>query len=65
MKARLAFLTSPAPNVYLFNYQEEGKEGLCQVEISERHLANIVVDGASHALRSSNRVQSIQQESAE
>lgn len=58
MKAKIAFLTSPAPHVYLFNYQEDGKEGLCQVEISEGHLANIVIDGASYALRrSTHRVQ--------
>lgn len=66
MIAKIAYLTSPAPNVYLFNYQEEGKEGISQVEISQAHLANIIVDGASFALRrpSLNRVIEPQTESA-
>jgi len=51
MKAKIAFLTSPAPNVFILNYQEEGKEGIERVEITKAHLANIVIDGASYALR--------------
>lgn len=50
MKARIAYLTSPAPNVYLLNFQlEHGVES--SIEISEGHLANIIIDGASFALR--------------
>jgi len=58
MKARIAYLTSPAPNVYLLNFQLE--HGIEQsIEISQGHLANIIIDGASFALRKSypvNRV---------
>jgi hypothetical protein len=63
LKAHIAFLTSPAPLVYLFNYQEEGKEGITQVEITQGHLANIVIDGASYALRN-HRVPDLQQGNA-
>jgi hypothetical protein len=50
MKAKIAYLTSPAPNIYLLNFQIEQGIDL-SVEISEGHLANIVIDGASFALR--------------
>lgn len=56
MIAKLAFLTSPAPNRYLLNIQKFGSDNTEQIEISEGHLANIIVDGASFALRK-NRVQ--------
>jgi len=56
MIAKLAFLTSPAPNRYLLNIQKFGSDKTEQIEISEGHLANIVIDGASFALRKSHRV---------
>lgn len=56
MIAKLAFLTSPAPNRYLLNIQKFGSDETEQIEISEGHLANIIVDGAAFALRK-NRVQ--------
>lgn len=56
MIAKLAYLTSPAPNRYVLNYQPFGSDELVKVEISEGHLANIIVDGASFALRKSHRV---------
>lgn len=65
MKAKIAYLTSPAPNVYILNFQEDGAEGIFRLEISQCHLANIIVDGASFALRSSHRVPLTQAESAE
>jgi hypothetical protein len=70
MIAKLAYLTSPAPNVFVLNYQLEGftKPVLHQVEISRAHLANILIDGLSFSLRetSINRVPSNpNQESAE
>ena len=67
MKAKIAFLTSPAPNVFILNYQEEGKEGIERVEITKAHLANIVIDGASYALREASKTafQSTQTESAQ
>lgn len=67
MKARIAYLTSPAPNRFLFKYQEEGGTGICEVEISRAHLINILIDGASHAFREQyHRVpETIQTESAE
>jgi hypothetical protein len=58
MIAKLAYLTSPAPNRFVLNYQEEGKDGIERVEITKAHLANILVDGCAFALRESsiNRV---------
>ena len=65
MIAKLAYLTSPAPGRYLLNVQPFGTDDLMRIEIAECHLANIVVDGASFALRQSNRVPShTNQESA-
>jgi hypothetical protein len=49
--ARIAYLSSPAPNRFILNFQEEGKEGIQRVEISKAHLANIICDGTSLALR--------------
>jgi len=54
--AKLAYLTSPAPDRYLLNIQAFGSDELLRFEIAECHLANIVVDGASFALRKSHRV---------
>ena len=56
MIAKLAYLTSPAPNRYVLNIQPFGSDLISHIEISEGHLANIVIDGASFALRK-NRVQ--------
>lgn len=55
--ATLAYLTSPAPGRYLLNVQAFGSDELLRFEIAQCHLANIVCDGASFALRESNRVQ--------
>jgi len=56
--AKYAFLTTPAPGVYLLNFQRVGDAEIQRIEISKAHLANIVIDGASFALRetSVNRV---------
>lgn len=65
MKAKIAYLTSPAPNTYLLNFQLE--HGIEQsIEISQGHLANIIIDGASFALRKqfNHRVPDLQPESA-
>lgn len=51
MIAKLAYLTSPAPNRYILNIQTFGNETLEQIEISEGHLANIIGDGAHYAFR--------------
>jgi hypothetical protein len=56
MIAKLAYLTSPAPGRYMINIQPFGSDDLLRFEIAQCHLANIVVDGASFALRASNRV---------
>ncbi|WP_136623949.1 hypothetical protein [Bradyrhizobium centrolobii] len=53
MKAQLAWLTSPEPNVYMLNIQPEGWISPMTIELSESHLANIVADGAHFALRKS------------
>lgn len=65
MIARIAYLTSPSPNRYLLNFQVEHSVEM-SIEISEAHLANIIVDGASFALRKSysHRVPETQTESA-
>ena len=49
--AKIAYLTSPAPNRFILNYQEEGKDSLERVEITKAHLANILIDGCALALR--------------
>lgn len=64
MIARIAYLTSPKPGCYVICFQEEGFDDLRFLEISEGHLANIVIDGASFALRKLNRVPDLQTESA-
>lgn len=52
MKARLAYLTSPAPGRFILNFQTaEDCLGITQIEISKAHLANIIIDGTSLALR--------------
>jgi hypothetical protein len=56
MIAKLAYLTSPAPGRYMLNIQPFGSDDLLRFEIAQCHLANIVVDGASFALRASSRV---------
>jgi len=50
MKARLAYMTFPAPGVFVLNLQI-GDGDLQRIEISKAHLTNIIVDGASVALR--------------
>lgn len=62
MIAKIFYLTSPAPGRYLVNYQLFGSEELTSVEIAQAHLANVVIDGASFALRASHRVQPITNE---
>lgn len=58
MKARIAYLTTPGPGVFVLNLQPEGTEGILRFEISKAHLSNILIDGCALALRdnSSNRV---------
>ena len=54
MIAKLAYLTTPAPNRFILNFQSVdtlGNEVLMQVEISKAHLANLIIDGTSLALR--------------
>lgn len=54
MIAKLAYLTTPAPNRFILNFQfvdSLGNEVLAQFEISKAHLANLIIDGTSLALR--------------
>lgn len=54
MKAKIAYLTSPAPGMFLLNFQQE--QGIdFSVEISKGHLANILIDGCALALRDSSK----------
>jgi len=57
MKAKLAYLTTPAPGRYVLNFQVEDEHAIYEFEISQAHLANIIIDGTSLALRQiDNRV---------
>lgn len=66
MIAKIAYLTTPGPDRYVLNFQLFGSENLQSIEISKGHLANIIIDGTSLALRenSINRVPATQTESA-
>lgn len=57
MIARIAYLSTPAPGRYILNFQVEGEECLRQFEISRAHLANLIIDGTTLALRE-NQAQS-------
>lgn len=48
--ARLAYLTTPAPGVFILNIQPEGSDEVLRFEISKAHLANIIISGTSMAL---------------
>ena len=57
MIAKLAYLTTPGPNRYVLNFQLFGSDDLLSFEIGQEHLANILSDGVSLALRTQlNRV---------
>lgn len=58
MIAKLAYLTSPAPDRFLLHIQPEGCLETIPFEITKAHLANILIDGLSWSLRetSINRV---------
>ncbi len=56
MIAKLAFLTSPAPNRYLLNIQKFGSDETEQIEISEGHLANILITGVSLSLHKQTKL---------
>ncbi|WP_156795562.1 hypothetical protein [Bradyrhizobium icense] len=51
MIAKIAYLTTPGPDRFVFNFQAFGSEELQSIEISKAHLANIIIDGTSLALR--------------
>lgn len=51
IKAKLAYLTTPQRGVYVIAYQAEGSDELVEVEISKGHLANVIIDGTTLALR--------------
>lgn len=57
MRAKLAYLTTPAPGIFVMNFQVDDAAGTpLQLEISKAHLANILIDGTALALRELNRV---------
>lgn len=66
MIAKLAYLTTPSPGMFVLNIQPEGSEDLLRFEICKAHLANILISGTAVALRedSINRVQIPQTENA-
>lgn len=51
--AKIAYLTQPAPDVFVLNFQYGRDPELHQVQISKAQLSGIIIDGASIALRSS------------
>lgn len=51
MIAKLAYLTTPAPNKFVMNIQPEGSDELLRFEICKAHLANILITGTAVALR--------------
>jgi hypothetical protein len=55
MIAKLAYLTTPAPGRYVLNIQLFGSDELMRFEIAKAHLVNILIDGASLALRESSK----------
>lgn len=55
MIAKIAYLTSPSPGVFMLNIQPEDCEGILRFEIAKAHLANILIDGTALALRDSAR----------
>jgi hypothetical protein len=54
MIAKIAYLSTPGPGRYVLNFQPFGSDELQSVEISKAHLANIIIDGTSLALRESS-----------
>lgn len=54
MIAKIAYLTSPSPGVFMLNIQPEDCEGILRFEIAKVHLANILIDGTALALRDSS-----------
>jgi hypothetical protein len=55
MIAKLAFLTTPAPDRYILNIQPHWSDQLFRFEISKAHLANILIDGCALALREASK----------
>lgn len=53
MIARLAYLTSPAPGRYVFNFQPFGSEDVISIEVGPDHMRNILSDGVPLMLRNS------------
>lgn len=53
MIARLAYLTSPAPGRYVFNFQAFGSDELVKIEVGPDHMRNILSDGVPLMLRQS------------
>jgi hypothetical protein len=51
MIAKLAYLTTPGPDRFVLNIQPFGSDDVLRFEIAKAHLANILIDGASLALR--------------
>ena len=56
MKAKIAYLTSPAPNRFVLHFQPEGEQALLHVEISKGHLAQIMMTASGFAWGEQNSV---------
>jgi hypothetical protein len=53
MISKIAYLTSPDPGRYIFNFQPFGSDVLTSVEIAPDQMRNILNDGITHWLRNS------------
>jgi hypothetical protein len=51
VRAKLAYLTSPKRGVYLLHLQKDGQDETEAFEITQVHLANIIIDGTAFSLR--------------
>lgn len=50
-KAKLFYLTEPAPGVFIVNYQLPGQDGISRFEVTANHVRGAVSDGAAMAFR--------------
>jgi hypothetical protein len=53
MIAKIAYLTSPSPGRYVFNFQGFGSDELISIEVGPDHMRNILSDGVPLMLRQS------------
>jgi hypothetical protein len=55
-QAKLAYLTQPAPGLFVLNVQTRDQAGLTQYEITTDQLRGLVADGAAMSFRARETV---------